>query len=54
MSEQNKKGGIIKGLIIGGAIGSVMSLLLNTKKGKECRGEIENSSKSFWKRLFRK
>lgn len=52
MSEK-KKGGLIKGLIIGGAIGSVMSLLLNSKKGKEFRGkmgdEFETSGKRFWK-----
>ena len=41
MSEK-KKGGLIKGLIIGGAIASVASLLLKSKKGRECRSKLSD------------
>ncbi len=48
MSDK-KKGGLIKGLIIGGAIASVMSLLIKTKKGQQCSEEIKKSGKKLWK-----
>ena len=51
MSEK-KKGGLIKGLIIGGAIGSVMSLLLNSKKGKECRDKLSEGIGSGGKKIW--
>jgi len=33
--KKPKKSGILTGLIVGGAIGSVLSLLFATKKGRE-------------------
>ena len=53
MEDPKKKGGLIKGLIIGGAIGSVMSLLLNTKKGKECRDKLSDGIGSGGKNLWK-
>ncbi len=52
MSDK-KKGGLIKGLIIGGAIASVASLLLKTKKGQRCKEKFTKSGKNFW-RCFKK
>ena len=52
MSEKKNKGGLIKGLIIGGAIGSVMSLLLSSKKGKECRDKLSDGIGAGGKKLW--
>ena len=52
MSEKKKTGGLIKGLIIGGAIGSVMSLLLSSKKGKECRDKLSDGIGTGGKKLW--
>jgi len=45
MEKKNKKGSIFTKLIVGGAIGSVLSLLFATKKGRQKTKEI--SQKTF-------
>lgn len=54
MSEEKKKGGLIKGLIIGGAIGSVMSMLLNTKKGQKCKNNFTEGLGKKLSKCFKK
>jgi len=50
--SKEKKGGLIKGLIIGGAIASVMSLLLRSKKGRECRDKLSDGLGKGGKKIW--
>lgn len=43
-----KRGGLITGIIVGGAIGSVASLLFAPKKGSETRAEVAEKGKELF------
>jgi gas vesicle protein len=49
INEQNsiKKGKLIKGIIIGGAIGSILGMTIAPKTGKETREIIKKKSNSI-------
>jgi gas vesicle protein len=46
INEKNsiKKGKLVKGIIIGGAIGSILGMTIAPKTGKETRAIIKNKS----------
>ena len=41
-------GGIMTGIIVGGAVGSVVSLLFAPKKGSETRAEVAEKGKELY------
>lgn len=43
-----KYGGLITGIVVGGAIGSVTSLLFAPKKGSETRADISDKSRELF------
>ncbi len=43
-----KYGGIITGIVVGGAVGSVASLLFAPKKGSETRAEVAEKGKELF------
>ncbi|PIV90968.1 hypothetical protein COW46_00455 [Candidatus Gracilibacteria bacterium CG17_big_fil_post_rev_8_21_14_2_50_48_13] len=45
--KRSKVDRLIKGIIIGGAIGSVVGVTLAPKSGKETRDHVKNSAKNF-------
>ena len=47
-SKKEKKGsGLLTGMIVGGAIGSVASMLFTTEKGGKVRGKMEDKGKEL-------
>ncbi len=48
MTEKKKKTSLITGLIVGGAVGSVASLLFAPDKGKNTRKSIKKRSKKLF------
>jgi gas vesicle protein len=51
--EPNKKkkscyGGILTGIVVGGAVGSVASLLFAPKKGKDTRADVAEKGKELF------
>lgn len=46
-TEYKRRGGLITGIIVGGAVGSVASLLFAPKKGSETRADISEKSKEL-------
>lgn len=50
LPKKKKKcyGGIITGIVVGGAVGSVASLLFAPKKGSETRAEVANKGKELF------
>lgn len=49
MTEKNKKRlSLITGLVVGGAVGSVVSLLFAPKKGKETRKDIHSKGQEIY------
>lgn len=49
MSEAvgTNKGGLLLGLVIGGAVGAITSLLLAPKAGSELREDLSNTYRTF-------
>lgn len=43
-----KYGGIITGIVVGGAVGSVASLLFAPKKGSDTRADVAEKSKELF------
>lgn len=43
-----KRGGLITGIVVGGAIGSVASLMFAPKKGSETRAEVAEKGKELF------
>lgn len=41
-------GGVITGIVVGGAVGSVVSLLFAPKKGSETRAEVAEKGKELF------
>ncbi len=63
--KKDKASGLISGIIVGGAIGSVLSLLFAPEKGKVTRkkvsdqgkvilGKSKSSFRLFWDRFLKK
>jgi len=51
MPQTKKKkgyGGIITGIVVGGAVGSVASLLFAPKKGSETRADVAETGKKLF------
>ncbi len=48
--DDKKRGGLIMGLIVGGAVGSVLSLLFAPDKGANTRKKVKKQGKEAFKR----
>ena len=48
MISNSRLGSSLKGFLIGGAVGSVLTFLFTPKTGKELRHEIENGAKEYY------
>lgn len=50
MKEKKKRTGVIMGLIVGGAIGSVLSVLFAPDKGEKTRKKVSKQGKEIYKK----
>lgn len=50
MGKQKKRKGIIMGLIVGGAIGSVLSVLFAPDKGAQTRKKVSKQGKELFEK----
>ena len=46
--KKRRYGGLLTGIVVGGAVGSVASLLFAPKKGSETRADVANKSKELF------